>query len=131
MCARASRKKQPLQLVLAAEPFPCQERVDVPSHKSPCVRFDPNDYSIPHTHVRRTLQVVANQECVRVLDCNDVIATHARSFDRDQQTEDPRHVEALIAQKRAGRAYRAWIPCIMRLPVRGRSSSWLLSAARI
>jgi transposase len=100
-------EEQPRLLALPAEPFPCEERVDVPSHKSPYVRFDLNDYSIPHTHVRRTLQVVATLERVRVLDGNDVIATHARSFDRGQQIEDPQHVEALVVQKRAGRTHRA------------------------
>lgn len=99
--------ERPRLLTLPAEPFPCQERVDVPSHKTPYVRFDLNDHSIPHTHVRRTLQVVATQERVRILDGNDVIAAHARSFDRDQQIEEPSHIEALVAHKRAGRAHRA------------------------
>lgn len=100
-------EERPRLLALPAEPFPCQERVGVSSHKTPYVRFDLNDYSIPHTHVRRTLQVLATQERVRVLDGSDVIAIHARSFDRDRQIEEPRHVEALVAQKRAGRAHRA------------------------
>ena len=81
--------------------------MDVPSQNTPYVRFDLNDYSIPHTHVRRTLQVVATQKRVRVLDGNEVIATHARSFDGGQQIEEPSQIEGLVAHKRADRAHRA------------------------
>jgi hypothetical protein len=35
--------------------YPVAERVEVHVGKTPYVRFDLNDYSIPHTHVRRTL----------------------------------------------------------------------------
>ena len=44
---------------------------------------------------------------MRVLEGYATIADHPRSFDRAQQIEDPRHVEALEAHKRAGRAHRA------------------------
>src|SRR6186713_3340898 len=45
---------------LPAEPFPAQERLIVRAPKTPYIRFDLNDYSIPHTHVRRTLEVLAS-----------------------------------------------------------------------
>lgn len=77
------------------------------AHKTPYVRFDLNDYSIPHTHVRRTLTLLASLETVRVVDGQDVLATHHRSFDRGVQIEDPAHVAALVADKRAARAHRA------------------------
>ena len=41
-----------------------------------------------------------------MLDGADVVATHARSYDRGQQIEDPAHVAELVAQKRAGREHR-------------------------
>jgi hypothetical protein len=34
------------------------ERVEVRVGKTPYVRFDLNDYSVPHTHVQRTLTVL-------------------------------------------------------------------------
>jgi len=71
------------------------------------VRFDLNDYSIPHTHVRRTLTVVATPTRVRVLDGQTVLADHPRSFDRAQQIEVQAHVQALVDHKHGARQHRA------------------------
>lgn len=103
-CFEAER---PHLLALPQEPFPAQERVIVHTHKTPYVRFDLNDYSVPHTYVRRTLEVLATVETVRILDGSTVIATHPRSFERGAQIEEPAHIKALEAEKRAGRAHRA------------------------
>jgi transposase len=100
-------EEKPHLLALPAQPFPDEERVTVNAHKTPYVRFDLNDYSIPHTHVRRTLTLLASLETVRVVDGQEVLATHRRSFDRAAQIEDPAHVAALVADKRAARAHRA------------------------
>lgn len=78
----------------------------VVSGKTPYVRFDRNDYSIPHTHVRKTLSVVASQTVVRVLDGVVEIARHRRSYDAGQQLEDERHLAALTADKRKAREHR-------------------------
>ena len=94
-------------LPLPADAFPCAERVFVRVHKTPYARFDLNDYSVPHTHVRRTLTVLATVDTVRIVEGGEVIATHPRSFDRGAQIEDPAHIAALVAHKRAGRAARA------------------------
>ena len=94
-------------LALPAVPFPCGEHVTVSAHKTPYVRFDWNDYSIPHTHVQRTLSVLASLDRVRIVDGQEVLANHPRSFDRGAQIEDPAHIAALVADKRAARAHRA------------------------
>ena len=94
-------------LDLPANPFPSEERVEVSVRKSPYVRFDLNDYSIPHTHAHRTLTVFASLDRVRVVDGHAVVADHPRSFDRGAQIEDPAHLAALTADKRAARAHRA------------------------
>lgn len=93
-------------LALPDDPFPTDEIVGVRVGKTPYVRFDRNDYSVPHTRVRRTLVVSATLQTVRVLEGNEVVATHARSYDRGQQIEDARHIEALVAHKRAAREHR-------------------------
>jgi len=100
-------EEKPHLLALPAAPFPCEERLTVSAHKTPYVRFDLNDYSIPHTHVNRTLSVLASLETVRVVDGQDVLASHPRSFDRGAQIEEPAHLAALVADKRAARAHRA------------------------
>ncbi len=100
-------EEQPLLLALPDNPFPTEERLEVRVGKTPYVRFDTNDYSIPHTQVARTLVVLATLETVRVVEGQQVIASHARSFDRGAQIEDPAHLQALAAEKAAARAHRA------------------------
>jgi transposase len=74
-------------LPLPDEPFPVHERLDVEIGKTPYARFDLNDYSIPHDRTGRTLTVLAELDTVRILENNEVIATHPRSWDRGQQIE--------------------------------------------
>ena len=74
--------------------------------KTPYARFDLNDYSLPHTHVQRTVTVRATPDRVRILDGLAVIADHPRSYDRAAQIEDPSHVAALIARKHRAREHR-------------------------
>jgi transposase len=100
-------EEQPRLLALPTEPFPCAERIVVRAPKTPYIRFDLNDYSIPHTHVSRSLEVLATVDTVRVVEGPEVLAAHARSFDRGAQIEDPAHIQALVDHKRQGRAHRA------------------------
>ena len=74
--------------------------------KTPYVRFDLNDYSVPATEVQRTLSVVASERLVRILDAQRVVATHARSWDRGEVVEVKQHVQDLLDSKRAARAHR-------------------------
>ncbi len=99
--------EQPHLLALPDNPFPSEQRVEVSAHKTPYVRFDLNDYSIPHLYVNRMLSLLASPDTVRILDGQQVIASHRRSFDRGAQIEDPAHIAALVADKRAARAHRA------------------------
>ncbi len=100
-------EERPRLLALPDEPFPCEERIVVRSPKTPYIRFDLNDYSIPHTHVRRTLEVLASVDSVRIVEGGTVLAVHPRSFDRGAQIEQGIHIQALTEHKRAGRAHRA------------------------
>jgi len=82
------------------------ERVAVDVGKTPYVRFDLNDYTVPHTHVRRTLSVLADDRRVRVFDGIQELASHVRSYDSGQQIEEPAHIQALVQHKRAARTHR-------------------------
>jgi transposase len=104
---QAFENERPRLLPEPHDAWPAADRVEVAVRKQPYVRFDLNDYSIPHDRVRRTLTVVATEQRVRILDGNDQIAEHARCWDRDQQIEDPAHVEALTETKKAAREQRA------------------------
>jgi transposase len=93
-------------LALPDNPFACEEREEVQVGRTPYVRFDLNDYSVPHTYVRRLLVVHATLECVRVIDGTEILATHCRSWDRGEQIEIAEHVADLVAFKRAARHHR-------------------------
>ncbi len=51
--------------------------------------------------------VLATLDTVRVAENDKVVASHARTFDRARQVEDPSHLSALLAHKRQARAHRA------------------------
>ena len=102
----AFAQEQPQLLALPDNPFPTDEREEVPVGKTPYVRFDRNDYSVPYTHVRRTVTLLASPTEVRVLDAGEVIARHPRSYDKGQQVEDPTHIAALAEAKRQARRHR-------------------------
>jgi transposase len=101
----AFTQEQPQLLTLPDNPFPTDDRVEVSVGKTPYVRFDLNDYSIPHTHVRQILTVVASLTQVRVLDGINVIAQHNRSYGKAEQIEDPVHIQTLIAYKQHAREH--------------------------
>jgi hypothetical protein len=102
----AFAREQPSLLALPANPYPCELQLAVKVNKTPYVRFDLNDYTIPHTHVRRTLTVRADPHQVRILDGADLLATHVRSYDRGAQIEIATHIDALVARKREARHHR-------------------------
>lgn len=98
--------EQPHLLPLPDNPFPSDEREEVKAGKTPYVRFDLNDYSIPHTHVQRTLTVHASEDTVRVLDGAEVISCLKRSYDKGAQIEEPTHIAELAERKRQARHHR-------------------------
>ncbi len=98
--AEALAEEQPRLLPLPEHPFPCDLLRTVHSGKTPYIRFDGNDYSIPHTLIRRPLTLVASEQTVRLLDGATEVARHARRYEREQRIEDDAHLAALVAEKR-------------------------------
>ena len=94
-------------MAMPDNPYPLEERVEVHAGKTPYVRFDLNDYSIPHTHVQRSLTVLASAKRLRILDGVTVLAEHARSYDKGAQVEIAAHVQALKEHKRGARQHSA------------------------
>jgi hypothetical protein len=105
--AMAFAEEQPRLLPLPANPYPTEECVTAKVGKTPHVRFESNDYSVPHTLVRRTVEVRATLLRVRVLVDGKVTADHARSFDRGTVIEDPSHIAELRKSKGEARKHRA------------------------
>jgi hypothetical protein len=96
---------------LPGDHFPVEERVIVHAGKTPYVRFDKNDYSVPHTHVQRELTVLADDDRVRVIDPSAptvTLADHRRTYDRDQRVEHADHLRALVEEKRRAHQSRGF-----------------------
>jgi hypothetical protein len=87
-------------LPLPSHPFETELIKPVRSGKTIYVRFDLNDYSIPHTMVGRALTLAASPTVVRLLDGAAEIARHRRSYVRHQRIDDPSHTAALLEEKR-------------------------------
>ena len=99
----AWQNEQPRLLALPPVPFATQERIEVRVGKTPYVRFDRNDYSVPHTAVRRTLTVLATDDAVRICQDDTVLALHTRCWESGKTIEDAAHIEALRQQKEQAR----------------------------
>lgn len=101
-------EERPLLRPAPENPFPSEQRKEIKVHnKTPYVRFDLNDYSVPHTHVGSTVTVLATGHNVRILDGQDIIASHVRSYDSGQQVEITAHIKALEEHKHAASKHRA------------------------
>jgi transposase len=100
-------EEQPRLLALPDNAYVTEEVVSAKVGKTPHVRFESNDYSVPHALVRRTVEIRATLARVRVLVDGEVVADHARSFDRAMTAEDPAHIEELKKSKGEARKHRA------------------------
>jgi transposase len=98
--------ERPRLLGLPDNPAPVLEHVAVSVGKTPYVRFDLNDYSVPFAYVRRILTVLADPHEVRIVDGAEVLARHRRSYDRGAQIEDAAHIRALVEHKHAAHQHR-------------------------
>src|SRR3954470_5305052 len=78
-------------LPLPDNPYPLIERVAVRVGKTPYVRFDLNDYTVPHTSVQRLLTVLADPHEVRIVEGAELLACHPRSYDKGAQIEVAAH----------------------------------------
>jgi transposase len=92
--------EQPRLLELPDNPFAAHDTTDVRVGKTPYVRFDTNDYSVPHDRVRSTVTVLSTPTIVRIVDGEELIAEHIRSFEYREQIENLDHLKALAKQKR-------------------------------
>jgi len=109
-------EETPHLLALPQDRFPAADRREVHSGKTPYIRYDLNDYSVPHTHVQRTLTVFATPHEVRVLDGQAVVAEHGRSYDKGTTVENPKHIAGLMEHKMDARKHRAQDRLIAAVP---------------
>jgi len=99
-------KEREVLMPLPENRYPCESLHTVRSGKTPYVRFDLNDYSIPFELVRKPLTLLCAEKEVRILDAGREVARHPRSYDRGETVEDERHISALVEAKRSARQSR-------------------------
>lgn len=99
-------KERDVLMPLPENRFCCESIHIVRSGKTPYVRFDLNDYSIPFELVRKPLTLLCSEKVVRILDEGKEVARHSRSYDRRETVEDERHISALVEAKRSARQSR-------------------------
>lgn len=99
-------EEQSRLIALPDNPYPCEEVETVSVGKTPYVRFDLNDYSVPHTHVQKALVVRATLDRVSILDGTILIASHVRSYDKARQIKSPEHIKTLADCKKEARLQR-------------------------
>jgi len=102
----AFTREQPSLLTLPDNPFDTRETVVVRARKTPYIRFDLNDYSIPHQQVQKALSVNADLETVRIIDGTELIAEHPRCFAKGEQIEQEVHINALWLAKTHAKLHR-------------------------
>jgi hypothetical protein len=102
----AWEEEQPRLLALPKHRFETDLVEAVSSGKTPYVRFDGNDYSIPHDLIRTPLTLVASESSVRILHGSREVARHERSWDKKQVIENVAHIAALARMKRAAHELR-------------------------
>jgi transposase len=94
------KQERELLLELPQHRFDCDLVLAVKSRKQPYIRFDKNDYSIPHQLVGKPLTLIASEHTVRILDDGQQVAQHQRSYDRGKTVQDEQHLRALARQKK-------------------------------
>jgi len=113
---QAYEQERGLLLALPDTPFQDEDVETVKASKSPYVRFDLNEYSIPHMHVRKALIVRADGHKVRVFDGTVQIARHQRSYDKGATIEDPEHIATLRKAKRHARTHSKQFQLVQAVP---------------
>jgi hypothetical protein len=100
--AEVFEQERPRLLALPVQLPTADLVIPVAVDKTASVRFCTNRYSVPPEHAGGALILSADDDRVRLLDGDRVVATHARSWGRMQRIDDPDHRRALEARPRAG-----------------------------
>ena len=119
-------EEQPKLLPLSDNPYVSFEQEEVNVGKTPYVRFDLNDYSVPHQFVRKILTVLATQTTVNILNGTEKIAEHKRSYEKGRQIEIESHIQELIDRKKAASKHRGQDRLMQAMPI---SRELLMQAA--
>jgi transposase len=91
--------EKPTLLELTAKDYPCCVSKPVALTPYSQIEFDGNRYSVPAEKVAANLVVKAYAFRVDILYLDDVIASHARCYSKNQDIYDPLHYLPLLEQR--------------------------------
>jgi transposase len=80
------------------------------------ITLDTNRYSVPAEYAGRRLTVKTYPERLCIYCADKLIARHVRSYDRNQDFEDPDHPKALLAQRKKARDQKIFMRFISLSP---------------
>jgi transposase len=86
-------------LALPAEAFEPRRVALGHANSLSLVRFDRNDYSVPTAYAHHEVTIVGGIEEVAISSGTEVVARHARCWDKEHTTYDPLHYLALLERK--------------------------------
>mgnify|MGYP002634860758 CR=1 FL=1 len=86
-------------LPLPTYPHPCCKIRPTQANHLSLVTYASNRYSVPTDHAHEALWIYVYADRIDVANKSEVIATHARCWDREQDILDPLHYLGLLAQK--------------------------------
>ena len=86
-------------LLLPENHYLAVERRIVRSAKTPFIRYDLNDYSIPFHLVQKPLTLLADAKMLRLLDDQTVVAEHDRSYSKGERITNRNHFEGLYERR--------------------------------
>jgi transposase len=98
------QRERPLLRPLPPIPFDTDEVVPAVVNPHARIEFDGNRYSVPPRFVRQPVTIRASRDDVRVLHEGQVVAQHARSYERRQLIVLPDHRLAALALRKRSRS---------------------------
>jgi transposase len=96
-------QEKPLLQPLPLMPYDCA--LIHPTSANGCcrVRFETNRYSVPHLYASQKLSLKVYPSELCLYHHEKLIATHARSYDRHQNIDNPDHARELVIQRKNAR----------------------------
>ena len=86
-------------LPLPSYPYPCCKVVPVRANTLALVTFATNRYSVPVDHVHEQLLLRVYADRVEISNGQEVVATHPRCWEREQDILNPHHYLPLLAKR--------------------------------
>ena len=88
---------------LPVMPYDCAVIQPVSANRCCRISFQANRYSVPHLYASQKLTLKIDPERLCIFHHEKLIATHARSYDRQQKITDPDHHKELLTQRKKAR----------------------------